>query len=49
MQKTGHLLYVASDWVLGLSFVLVMAWLQWAIVLRPLINFALNAIGDTQC
>ena len=29
---------VASDWFAGLSYVLLMAGLQWAIVLRPFIE-----------
>jgi hypothetical protein len=45
-MKLVHWLYMASDWVLGLSYILIMAWLQWAIVLRPLIALALNIEGD---
>lgn len=45
-MKISHLLYVASDWVLGLSYILIVAWLQWAIVLRPIITLALNGNGD---
>ncbi len=44
-----HLLYVASDWVLGLSYVLLMAWLQWATVLKPIIEFALTQMGGLSC
>ena len=37
-----RILDIASDWFAGLSYFIILAWLQWAIVLRPLINFALG-------
>ena len=44
-----HTLDVVSDWFAGLSYVLVMAWLQWAIVLRPFIQLIALPQGGYPC
>jgi len=44
VNAVGRLLYEVSDWLAGLSLILFLAWLQWAIVLRPALDF-LIALG----
>ncbi len=42
-MKICHLLYVASDWVLGPCYIFAMIWLTWAFVLRsPFVIHALQ-------
>ena len=40
---------VVSDWFTGPSYVLVMSWLQWAIVLRPFIQLIALPQGGYPC